>query len=88
MARAQLVALACAGLLLGAPQPLGAPELHPELHPALGPGLDCWSDAARDVRARLELVMSVGDTVGDPRAFAPGSVRPPQARPGWLDCFD
>ncbi|WP_110180775.1 hypothetical protein [Nocardioides solisilvae] len=96
MARAQLAALACAGLLIGGHEPLAGVVVHAlgdevgaEVRADLGSGAACWTAAARDFRARLDLVLSVGDRVGDPTAFRAGTV-PPQLlepRPAWLGCF-
>ncbi|WP_181313199.1 hypothetical protein [Nocardioides campestrisoli] len=98
MARAQLVALACAGVLIGVQpgvQDLASPgwgERPPSgaslLDPWLGPSWSCWQVAARDVRDRIELVAQVGREIGDGNVVRRPGVRSVPSRPAWLACFD
>lgn len=81
MARAHLLALACAGLLIGAHDHVGTAVAHTELAPVLS----CWDDATSDLQRRLDLVRSLHGRVGDPTLFR--HVSAPQARPAWHSCL-
>ena len=82
MARAQLAALACAGLLVGVHDEVGSVAARTELAPVVS----CWQEASADVRERLQSLERLRDGVGDPALFQRAAVTP-RVTPAWLSCF-